>query len=323
MYFNDRNNFFHGIMFHHFHDNKMHIKSQGSISRDDFFAIINFIGRDNILDADVFFEKFKSKKLKEKDLCITFDDASKSQIDVALPVLEELRIKSFFFAYTSMFEGKPDNLEIFRFFRTNYFNNVDDFYISFYKVLDENFQSFFQENYSKIKYMVDNFPFYTLQDIKFRLVRDNFLTKTRYEKIMSLIMAEKKFIPEEFYSKLFFDKTDLKRLDELGHLVGLHSHSHPTLIEKLNFDEQKNEYKKCKLIISKILNKSESEIKYMSHPCGSYNTNTLMALKDLDVQLGFRQTMGIEKEKGMLKINNSHLEIARKDHADIFNLMNK
>ena len=136
-------------------------------------------------------------------------------------------------------------------------------------------------------------------------------------------MAEKKFIPEEFYSKLFFDKTDLKRLDELGHLVGLHSHSHPTLIEKLNFDEQKNEYKKCKLIISKILNKSESEIKYMSHPCGSYNTNTLMALKDLDVQLGFRQTMGIEKEKGMLKINNSHLEIARKDHADIFNLMNK
>ena len=129
MYFNDKNNFFHGIMFHHFHDNKMHIKSQGSISRDDFFAIINFIGRDNILDADVFFEKFKSKKLKEKDLCITFDDASKSQIDVAFPVLEELRIKSFFFAYTSMFEGKPDNLEIFRFFRTNYFNNVDDFYI--------------------------------------------------------------------------------------------------------------------------------------------------------------------------------------------------
>ena len=28
MYFNKKNNFFHGIMFHHFHDDKLHTKSQ-------------------------------------------------------------------------------------------------------------------------------------------------------------------------------------------------------------------------------------------------------------------------------------------------------
>ena len=95
MYFNKNNNFFHGIMFHHFHDDGIHTKGQGSIDKDDFYKMINFIGRNNILDADIFFEKFKNNKLKEKEVCLTFDDAIKCQIDVALPVLEELKIKSF------------------------------------------------------------------------------------------------------------------------------------------------------------------------------------------------------------------------------------
>lgn len=45
MYFNKKNNFFHGIMFHHFHDDKLHTRSQGSISRDDLYKMIKFIGK--------------------------------------------------------------------------------------------------------------------------------------------------------------------------------------------------------------------------------------------------------------------------------------
>ena len=97
MYFNNSNNFFHGIMFHHFHNGEIHTKGQGSISRDDFYKLINFIGRKNIADADVFFEKFKQNNLRENEVCLTFDDTIKCQIDVALPVLEDLKIKSFFF----------------------------------------------------------------------------------------------------------------------------------------------------------------------------------------------------------------------------------
>ena len=110
MYFNKNNNFYHGIMFHHFHDDGIHTKGQGSIDKDDFYKMINFIGRNNILDADVFYEKFKNNNLKDNEVCLTFDDAIKCQVDIALPVLEELKIKSFFFVYTSVFEGKPDNL---------------------------------------------------------------------------------------------------------------------------------------------------------------------------------------------------------------------
>ena len=322
MYFNKNNNFFHGIMFHHFHDDGIHTKGQGSIDKDDFYKMINFIGRNNILDADIFFEKFKNNKLKEKEVCLTFDDAIKCQIDVALPILEELKIKSFFFVYTSMFEEKPDNLEIFRYFRMNYFNNVDEFYNSFYQVLDKDLKTFFEDNNDKIKATKIKFPHYSIEDIKFRLVRDIFLTKSQYEETMLLMFNEKQFNYKDFFKKLFFQKDDLKTLDSLGHLVGLHSHNHPTLLEKLNYDEQKNEYEKCLSSISNILDKPKNEIKYMSHPSGSYNNDTLEILKELRIELGFKQIMTIEPEKGMKKVNNSFLEIARQDHAEIYKRMN-
>ena len=322
MYFANNNNFFHGIMFHHFHDDGIHTKGQGSIDKDDFYKMINFIGRNNILDADIFFEKFKNNKLKEKEVCLTFDDGIKCQIDVALPILEVLKIKSFFFVYTSMFEGKPDNLEIFRYFRMNYFNNVDEFYNSFYQVLDKDLKTFFKDNNDKIKATKIKFPHYSIEDIKFRLARDIFLTKSQYEEIMLLLFKEKQFNYKDFLKKLFFQKDDLKTLDSLGHLVGLHSHNHPTLLEKLNYDEQKDEYEKCLSSISNILDKPKNEIKYMSHPCGSYNKDTFEILKELGIELGFKQIMTIEPEKGMKKINNSFLEIARQDHAEIYKRMN-
>ena len=309
-------------MFHHFHDDGIHTRGQGSIDKDDFYKLIKFIGKDNILDADVFFEKFKKNQLKNKEVCLTFDDAIKCQIDVALPVLEELKIKSFFFVYTSMFEGKPDNLEFFRYFRMNYFNGVDEFYDNFYKILDKDLKSFFEKNLHHIKETKKKFPHYSIEDIKFRLVRDYLLTQTQYEKVMFLMFKEKQFNYQDFSKNLFFQKSDLEKLNNLGHLIGLHSHNHPTLIEKLSFDEQKKEYEKCLSSISNILDIPKNEIKYMSHPCGSYNKDTLEILKELGIELGFKQIMTIEEEKGMKKVNNSSLEIARNDHADILNMIN-
>ena len=244
MYFNKKNNFFHGIMFHHFHDEGIHTRGQGSISQDDLYKLIKFIGRSNILDADVFLKKFKENKLKDREVCLTFDDGIKCQIDIALPVLEDFKIKSFFFVYSSLFDGQPDNLEIFRYFRMNYFNSIDEFYINFYKVLNKDLNKFLLNNEKEIKYKKKKFPHYSTEDIKFRLVRDIFLKKNDYENIMFLMIENKRFKYKQFYSKLFFSEKDLKNLNKLGHLIGLHSHSHPTLMEKLSYLEQEKEYQK-------------------------------------------------------------------------------
>ena len=164
--------------------------------------------------------------------------------------------------------------------------------------------------------------FHSIEDLKFRLVRNMLLAKDEYEKNMSLMMKEKNFEPQNYYSDLFFDKKDLIQLNSLGHQIGLHSHNHPTLLESLSYDEQKLEYENCISIISKIIDKPKSQIKFMSHPCGSYNNHTLEILKGLGIELGFKSIMSIDIEKGMKKINNSFLEIAREDHAEILKRMN-
>ena len=265
-------------MFHHFHDNKKHKKTQGSISGKSFKRIINFIGKKNILDADIFYKKFSQKKLKKKDVCLTFDDAIKSQIDVALPVLKKLKIKAFFFVYSSIFENKPDFLEIFKYFRNNYFKNENEFYDAFYKYLNTDLKKFFLKNKNKMNKKKKFFPFYSLQDIKFRLVRDNFLSKKKYINIMKKMMKDKKFNYLKVNNRIFFSKKDLVRLNKLGHIVGIHSHSHPTVINNLSYRSQKYEYSKCLQIVSKILKSSKSKIYSMSHPCGNFNKNTLKIL---------------------------------------------
>ena len=184
MYFNKNNQFFHGIMFHHFHDDKIHKRGQGSISSDQLIKVIKYIGRKNIINANDFYEKLKRKKLKKNEVCFTFDDAIKSQIDVALPILEDYKIKSFFFVYTSIFENTPDNLEIFRHFRMNYFNNVNDFYKEFYNFLDKDLKNFFRKQNKIIISRKRKYPNYSIEDLKFQLVRDVFLTKNKYEDIL-------------------------------------------------------------------------------------------------------------------------------------------
>ena len=74
MYLNSNNRYFHGIMFHHFHDDQTHLKSQGSISKDDFINLIKFVGRKNILNAQEFLNRLKEKKLNRNNVCLTFDD---------------------------------------------------------------------------------------------------------------------------------------------------------------------------------------------------------------------------------------------------------
>ena len=315
-------NYYHGIMFHHFHDNKVHKRGQGSITGDDLKKIIKYIGKKNIIDADEFLDRHKKKKLKKNQVCFTFDDGIKSQFDVALPILNEMKIKSFFFVYSNLFSGKPDLLEVYRYFRTNYFRTINDFYEIFFKLIDYDLDHFFKINKLNIVNKKIKFPHYSINDIKFRLVRDN-LPSSKYKFIMSKLFNKKKFKPKKHFKNLFINISELKKIDKDGHIIGLHSHSHPTVIENLTYEDQFQEYSNNLNILSKILNKNKQQFESMSHPCGSYNNETKNILKKLNIKLGFKQIMTIEKEKNMKRINNSSLEIARQDHADLMSLIRK
>ena len=65
----------------------------------------------------------------------------------------------------------------------NYFSNIDEFYESFYDVLDEDLENYLKNNGEKIKSIKIRSPHYSIADIKFRLVRDSYLTKQNMKKL--------------------------------------------------------------------------------------------------------------------------------------------
>ena len=135
---------------------------------------------------------------------------------------------------------------------------------------------------------------------------------------MQGMFDKKKFKPESSYSHLFMNQSNIKKISELGHSIGLHSHSHPTLFEKLTFKEQLNEYKENYNILTKIIG-TNNKINSASHPCGSYNYNTLSILDDIGIKIGFRNLLnGTYK-----KTKYSNLEIGRQNHSEIIKFIEK
>ena len=114
----------HGIMFHHFHDER-HYQGQGSISQQDFDDILQFVGLDRILEPHEWTKRLNEGRLVEGDLCISLDDGLLCQFDIALPVLEKYNLKAFWFIYSSVFEGDlGSKFEIYRVLRSKFFKNI-------------------------------------------------------------------------------------------------------------------------------------------------------------------------------------------------------
>lgn len=301
--------FTHSIMFHHFHSD-IHLPSQGSLSGSDFSEMLDWLSdKHNLISANEYFEKFMRSSLCEEDICLSFDDALLCQYDIALPVLEDRGLSAFFFVYSSVYSNDPDKLEIFRYFRTNAFSKMDDFYKEFFYLAESYYGDELNDHrkiYSPKKYLT-GFPFYSENDRWFRYIRDRVLGSDRYNDLMCYMMKEKGFSPNSIIKNLWMSEEHLKDLANRGHLVGLHSYSHPTQMSALNYRDQYSQYKKNLDHLREIVGRVEC----MSHPCGDYNKETLLILEDLGVKIGFRSNLSEKSIKGVF-------EVPRNDHANVY-----
>ena len=313
-----------GIMFHHFHDNKKNLKSQGSISKNELIKIIKFLGLKNILNADKFLLKYNKNILKKGQFCLTFDDGIKSQLNIAVPVLNKFNIKGFFFVNSGSLNKKDTKLEVYRYIRNNVFKDVEKFYKVFFELLNPRFKKIISNPIiMNDKHMNKKlFPYYTENDIRFRVLRDNYLTKHEYDKIMLKVIKNKKINVNKIYRKVYLNKSDLKKLHSEGHVIGLHSHSHPDKIELLSKRKKEDEYKKNIYYFSKLLNINRKEIFSVSHPNGSFDLDILRFLNKSGILLGFMQ---VTKNYHKLSIKNkkkfNQLILPREDHINILNFI--
>lgn len=303
----------HGIMFHHFH-RKGEPHAQGSITADQLEAMISFIGREHILPAKEWYDKALAGTLKPGELCFTLDDNLRCQYDIALPVFAKHGITAFFFIYSAVSKGQLENLEIYRVFRTDYFPDVNAFYDAFERFvtahfpelkLAEKLSGFVAAEYLR------PFPFYSDADRRFRYIRDELLGPERYTHAMDGMIAERNLNKFEMAKALWMDDAQLADLVKQGHLVGLHSFSHPTRLCHLPDAQQAEEYRQNYEHIAQATGVAPVT---MSHPCNSYSPQTLALLEGMGIRLGFCSNMGEVPGRGAL-------EFPREDHANIIKRM--
>ena len=303
----------HSVMFHHFHDDK-HLPAQGSLSSSDFIQMIDWLNKHyTILSANQYKENFENGTLKNTEICLSFDDALKCQYDIAVPVMERLGIQAFFFTHSSAFGQNPDRLEIYRYFRTTCYADIDKFYEDFFDPVEQIDAAEFSRHHAKyleLNYLAA-FPFYTENDKWFRYLRDQYLDGNQYDELMNELMIQNDFDANTAKKDLWMSEDNLVTIESKDHLIGLHSYSHPTQMSKLSKAEQELEYQNNYDHLTGLIGKP---IKVMSHPCGDYNKTTLEILKSMEIDIGFRSSMSVKEIR-------SPLEIPREDHANVFKEM--
>lgn len=273
---------------------------------------MQYVGIENILSPAQWLEKLAKKKLKAKDICLTFDDGLRCQFDVALPVLEKYKLTAFWFVYSSVFEGQIVKAEVYNFFASRSFSDIDEFYENFlsrcsHDILTELEGKAFLR-YAKEKKAM--FPFYSLNDLSYRFLRNEVFRPAEFEAIMDRMVREKGTTTQRLGQDLWMSNPHLKVLAAKGHQVGLHSYSHPFAIADLPAREQKAQYERNYEHLQRVCGRKPVS---MSHPLNSYNAKTLKILRDLKIICGFRSNM----TPAAKTINPTRLEFAREDATNI------
>lgn len=304
----------HGIMHHYFHDEGRHIAGQGAISAEEFDNMIEYYGREhNIIPAEEFLQKSLQGRLSERDVCLTFDDGLLCQYEVAYPVMENRNLTAFWFIYTSPLNGVMEKLEIYRHFRFDQFACIEDFYAAFFekaKNLEEEAVNIMET--CNIDDYLKEFPFYTVGDKQFRYLRDIVLGEERYNAIMDRMIEECQYDIVKNSELLWLKEENIRDLHGQGHIIGLHSYSHPMVITKMGYEGQKREYSVNKRQLEEVIGENVISVAY---PSDSYDADTIKCMKEFGITIGFKANMADRY------LESPQLEYPREDHINIIKKM--
>lgn len=304
----------HGIFFHYF-KGEGHIDCQGALSQSEFHRLLDYIEkRHRIIDAESFCERVSNGCREENTVCLCFSCGLRSQYDIALPVLEQRGIKAFWMLYSNMLTGADVLIEIYHHFRFYAFSNVEEFYNSFFSYVRDHQKWTVQDwvgfisKFENSRYL-SWASYYTYNDRLFKYLRDVVLGE-QYDAVMAALMSLHGYVPAEHRKNLWINAQEIRELSNKSHIIGLHTHTHPNCIGGLPYDEQMREYSVNKNILESIIGKT---IVSMSHPCNSYNQDTLNILRKLGVRYGFCANMS--------SLGQSMLEIPSEDHSNLMRKM--
>ncbi len=303
-----------GIMLHYFHDDH-HPAGQGSLSADGLAELIRFLDPERILPARAWLERAIAGTLERHEICLTFDDNLRCQYDVALPVLRDFGLTGFWFVPTAVLRGGMVRLDLYRQFRVKCFEDTNAFYEAFFRTLATSRHAGpaerALERFHPSTYLAE-FRFYSEADRRFRYVRDEVLGSERFNGIMDGLIGSMGMQLEDLADGLWMEPDHLRHLHADGHVLGLHTHTHPTRIADLDRQRQLREYRDNYTCLMSVLGERPTTV---AHPCNSYSRDTLDILRRLGIRAGFRSNLAWAE--------HSRLEYARQDPADIIKEMRR
>ncbi len=270
-------------MFHQFYNERFY-NCKGAVNEDQFYNFCKKL----ITEFEIIDPNNHEQLDTERGILLTFDDGLKSQFEVASKILKFFNIKAIFFIFSSIFTDKFNLLEVYKYFSHSYFDNVDEFYKKYFSYIFKNkseFDLLLKKYDHRIELMRSNSPFYSLNDIVYRLLRFEILSIKEFED--SHLYMIKKITGhkiEDLKEKLHLNMSDINELIENGNIIGNHSHSHAYDLHKKSYKDQLMDYKKGNEMLKKIF---KVNIDYCAFPFGFYNENTLKVINELDFKYSF------------------------------------
>ena len=270
-----------------------------------------------ILDYSSFIKILKTKKIQNnKKYCIlTFDDGYKDHIKYVLPELKKRNLKGFFFPPSIIF-SKKDLLDVNKVhFLLEKNINPDKIKKKIFQIIKNN-KLFNKKRYSE-KYISkiekkyvnkDRFDNKKISFLKF-LFQTHFTEKQSNILIGQLFKIFLNIDQKKFFSELYMNKIDLKKMIKSGMYIGGHGYNH-VRFKNLTKNKLDKEIKLTFKFLKSI--KAPTKDWIMCYPFGSYNNNSIKILKKKDSICAFTTNTGLVDIK-----KDNYFKLNRLDTNDI------
>ena len=261
----------HGILAHYFHG-PTRPQAQGSLSADDFERGLDAYASRLVRAGQ--WEILQNRLTNE--VVVTLDDGLREQVEIALPVLERWNLTSFWNIYTQPYVGVPHSLERYRWLRNFGFGSVDAFY-------------------DRLKLapapstFLAGYEYLSQRDRDYRYWRDSVDPWVYVGMMEDLFDHDAPTRPD--LSDHWIRPDELRSLHGAGHVIGFHSHTHPTTFGAMSDEHIETEYATSRFILAALLGVEPHILTTCATPCGNVTTPGLAWMRTHGITLGWGATM--------------------------------
>lgn len=204
----------------HYFTGPGHPVSQGALSLDEWETGLDAYGP-RLVPVQEWITRALDGKLRD-EVCVTIDDGLREHW-LAVPSLERRGLTAAFNVYTAPLIGAPPNLERDRWLRNHGFGSVEGFYACWDARLSDDWKRRLDREADDFR---RDYRYLTRDDRRFRYWR-TLSAPSDYRAVMDRLHEAAGVAFDA--ARHFLGPDDLASLVKRGHLIGMHSHTHPLL----------------------------------------------------------------------------------------------